>query len=92
MHLQQKKQTKLQLKKKQKKQKSQQLRKRLKKKLLKKKKRVGCREAKRLEQLDNVGDTLTSEEATMFRALSARAMYLSMDRPDAMYASKELCR
>ena len=28
----------------------------------------------------------------MFRALAARALYLSMDRPDIMFASKELCR
>ena len=57
-----------------------------------KKKRVGCREAKRLEQMDNVGEVLTADECTMFRALSARAMYLAMDRPDIMFSSKELCR
>ena len=28
----------------------------------------------------------------MFRALAARAMCLSLDRPDAMFSSKELCR
>ena len=28
----------------------------------------------------------------MFRALSARARYLSLYRPDIMFAAKELCR
>ena len=57
-----------------------------------KKKRVGCRAAKKLEELDNVGEQLTEEESTLFRALAARALYLSMDRPDVMYSSTELCR
>ena len=56
------------------------------------KKRVGCKQAKRLEQVGNVGKVLTCEECTMFRAHSARAMYLSMDSPDLKYSAKELCR
>ena len=54
--------------------------------------RVGCREAKRREQLDSVWEILSESECTVFRALSARALYLSMDRPDIMHSSKELCR
>ena len=56
------------------------------------KKRVGCREAKRLEALDAVGAVPDDSERTMFRALAARAMYLSLDGPDIIFASKELCR
>ena len=53
---------------------------------------MGCSEAKRREQLDDVGEVLNAEESTLFRALSARALYLSMDRPDVQYSAKELCR
>ena len=35
---------------------------------------------------------MKDEERTLFRALAARALYLSLDRPDTMFASKELCR
>lgn len=56
------------------------------------KKRVGCREAKRLEQLDACGDVLGPNEKTMFRALAARCTYLNLDRPDVMLSDKELCR
>ena len=35
---------------------------------------------------------LSSEDATMFRALSARANFLSQDRCDIGFATKELCR
>lgn len=55
------------------------------------KKRVGCA-AKRMEQLDRVGETLGPEECTMFRALAARCMHLSLDRPDTTLSAKELCR
>ena len=34
----------------------------------------------------------SEEEVTMYRALAARANYLSLDRPDISYASKECCR
>ena len=35
---------------------------------------------------------LGPEEATNYRSIAARANYLSADRPDMMYAVKELCR
>ena len=35
---------------------------------------------------------LSSEDATVFRALSARGNYLSQDRGDISFSSKELCR
>ena len=35
---------------------------------------------------------MTASEATLFRALAARANYLAMDRPECAYATKELCR
>ena len=35
---------------------------------------------------------LTGSEATRFRAVAARANYLSADRPDIQYAVKEVCR
>ena len=35
---------------------------------------------------------LNQSEATLFRALAARANYLAMDRPECAYATKELCR
>ena len=56
------------------------------------KKRVGCKATKKQQALDNVGEILNDEGKTLFRALAARALYLSMDRPDIMFASKELCR
>ena len=57
-------------------------------------KRVGAKTAKKLEIAENAlaSDVLTSAEATMYRALSARCNYLSQDRPDISYSSKELCR
>ena len=35
---------------------------------------------------------LVGEEATRFRAVDARANYLSADRPDIQYSVKEVCR
>ena len=35
---------------------------------------------------------LDKERATAFRSISARVNYLAADRPDLMYASKEICR
>ena len=52
------------------------------------KKRVGCRAAKKAEALDNLGDARTGEQQALYRALAARALYLSLDRPDTMYATK----
>ena len=37
-------------------------------------------------------EELSSEEATRYRGIAARANYLAADRPDIMYAVKELCR
>ena len=44
--------------------------------------------------MEKVSDTylLSPEDATMFRALSARGNYLAQDRPDINFATKELCR
>ena len=54
-------------------------------------KRVGAKAAKALE-FESKGEVLTPSEATLFRALAARANYLSMDRPECAFATKELCR
>ena len=55
-------------------------------------KRSGAKATKKLEQLESVGHELNPKEATVFRALSARANYLAQDRIDIAYSSKELCR
>ena len=55
-------------------------------------KRSGAEATKKLEQLESVGHELNPKEATVFRALSARANYLARDRVDIAYNSKELCR
>ena len=54
--------------------------------------RVGSKAAKSAERLENSGEELDGEAATLYRALSARMLYLSMDRPEIAYAAKELCR
>ena len=54
-------------------------------------KRVGAKAAKALE-FESKGEILTPSEATLFRALAARANYLAMDRPECAFATKELCR
>ena len=54
-------------------------------------KRVGAKAAKALE-FESKGEILNDSEATLFRALAARANYLAMDRPECAYATKELCR
>ena len=54
-------------------------------------KRVGAKAAKALE-FESKGEVLNQSEATLFRALAARANYLAMDRPECAYATKELCR
>ena len=56
-----------------------------------KQKRVGAKAAKALE-FESKGEVLNESEATLFRALAARANYLAMDRPECAYATKELCR
>ena len=55
-------------------------------------KKSGAKATKKLEQLESVGHELNPKEATVFRALSARANYLAQDRVDIAYSSKELCR
>ena len=54
--------------------------------------RLGTKAAKSYERLESVGDELHGEAATMFRALAARYLYLSMDRPECAFSAKELCR
>ena len=54
--------------------------------------RLGTKAAKNYVQLENVLDQLDEESSTMFRALSARFLYLAMDRPECAFAAKELCR
>ena len=56
------------------------------------KKRAGAREVKKLERIQYEGFELSPQDATTFRALSARGNFLSMDRTDISYSSKELCR
>ena len=54
--------------------------------------RIGSKAAKQAERMEVEGETLDNEAATMYRALSARLLYLSMDRPEVAFAAKELCR
>ena len=56
------------------------------------KKRAGAKANKKLERLVSKGFELEPAEATMFRALSARANNLSQDRPDISYARNKQCR
>ena len=56
------------------------------------KQRLGSKAAKHAERMTSGGEDLQGEAATMYRALSARLLYLSMDRPEVAFASKELCR
>ena len=53
---------------------------------------MGSKAAKHAERLESCGDELDDEAATLYRALSARILYLSMDRPEISFAAKELCR
>ena len=53
--------------------------------------RKGAKAVKKLERVSSEGD-LNPQEATTFRALSARANYLAQDRPDIAFSTKELCR
>ena len=57
-----------------------------------KQKRIGAKAAKKAERFESAGEVLNEAEATMFRALAARANYLALDRPEIGYATKELCR
>ena len=57
-----------------------------------KKKRLGARKVRDMEKLQSVGEKLNDTEATAYRALAARANYLTLDRPDTAFTTKELCR
>ena len=54
--------------------------------------RLGSKAAKHAERFEQGGEELDDEAATLYRALSARILYLSMDRPEISFAAKELCR
>ena len=54
--------------------------------------RVGSKAAKHAERLEAEGNVLDTEAATMYRAPSARILYLSLDRPEMAFAAKELCQ
>lgn len=56
------------------------------------KSRQGAKMVKNMERLQSTGHTLCPEEATMYRALSARANFLAQDRTDISLSGKELCR
>jgi hypothetical protein len=55
-------------------------------------KRIGAKTSKKLELAENSAFELEPADATMYRALAARCNYLSQDRPDLAFSSKELCR
>jgi hypothetical protein len=55
-------------------------------------KRKGAKAVKEMERLESTSFALNPEEATLYRALSARANYLAQDRPDIAFSTKELCR
>ena len=54
--------------------------------------RLGTKAAKNHDRLESVEDELEGEAAMIFRALSARYLYRSMDRPVCVLSAKELCR
>ena len=56
-------------------------------------KRLGAKKVKSFEKDAAMADgLLNSTAATTYRAVSARSNYLSQDRPDGTFSSKELCR
>ena len=54
-------------------------------------KRMGAKAVKSMEKI-STEYTLSPEDATNYRALSARANFLAQDRSDVGYSGKELCR
>jgi hypothetical protein len=48
--------------------------------------------AEKEEEEESVERELTQQEVSAYRSGAARANYLSLDRPDIAYATKELCR
>ena len=51
-------------------------------------KRLGTNAVKKQELLDNPSAVLSEEQCTAYRARSARANYLTADRPDPCFAAK----
>ena len=47
---------------------------------------------KKVIEEEEKSEDLQEKEATRFRAVAARANYLSADRPDVQYVVKEVCR
>ena len=56
------------------------------------KNRAGAKAVKAFEREVGAQDKLGSNDATTYRAISARAKHLAQDRPDGSYSNKELCR
>ena len=54
-------------------------------------KRAGAKTVKAMEKL-STAYVMSPDDATTYRALSARANFLAQDRPDSGYGTKELCR
>ena len=50
--------------------------------------RQGAKAVKKLERLESAAQILKPEEATTYRALSARANYLARETPDAAFSTK----
>ena len=51
-------------------------------------KRLGAKKVKQMERLVSEGEVLNAEESTAYRALAARANYLTLDRPDTGFSTK----
>ena len=51
-------------------------------------KRLGAKRVKQMERLVSEGEVLNAEESTAYRALAARANYLTLDRPDTGFSTK----
>ena len=54
--------------------------------------RLGSKHVNQFEKIQGSSDTLSADDSTTSRALAARANYLSLDRPDLQFSTKELCR
>ena len=50
-------------------------------------KRLGAKRVNTLERIQSKGEILNPQEATLYRALAARANYLALDRPDVAFAT-----
>ena len=56
------------------------------------KQRMGAKKATNIELSSDSGHTLSQTNDTLYRALAARCHYMSQDRPDLAFSSKEICR